>query len=104
MPSATPNPPACVTPTNPTTTVTLTSRLFRLRHFVHATGTGPATSQIRVQLDDAPGGTLNLGGDQTTSYTWVTGETDTVTLTLESPPRATVECGRIQHPAEAGGE
>ncbi len=89
-PSATPKPPACVTPANPTTTVTLTSRLYRLRHFVHATGTGPASSQIRVQLDDAPGGTLRLGGNQTTSYTWVTGETDTVTLTLENGPGACI--------------
>ncbi len=89
-PSATPKPPACVSTSNPTTTVTLTSRLYRLRHFVHATGTGPATSQIRVQLDDAPGGTLRLGGNQTTSYTWVTGETDTVTLTLENGPGACI--------------
>ncbi|MDQ1250736.1 MAG: hypothetical protein QG597_5116, partial [Actinomycetota bacterium] len=36
------------------------------------------------------GGTLNLGGDQTTSYTWVTGETDTVTLTLENGPGACI--------------
>jgi hypothetical protein len=89
-PSATPSPPACVSTANPTTTVTLSSRLYRLRHFVHATGTGPATSHIRVQLDDAPGGTLRLGGDQTNSYTWVTGETDTVTLTLENGPGACI--------------
>ena len=89
-PSATPTPPACVTPDHPTTTITLSSRLFRLRHFVHATGTGPAPSHLRVQLDDAPGGTLRLGGTQTSSYTWVTGETDTVTLTLENGPGACI--------------